>query len=286
MLIRARPLLGTLVEIRAAGGNAASVSRAITAAFDVIAEVHRLMSFHEPDSDVSRLNRLAHREAVQVDAQTWEVLACALELSRGSGGLFDCAIAPRLVRLGYLPRTPGVESGVDASSAHIELLAGHRVRFLKPLAIDLGGIAKGYAVDQAIRRLQNHGIGTACVNAGGDLRVLGDRNWPVLIRLPAAPRRAFLPVTIRQQALATTAHYFTARVENDRVVTPLIDPRTGRCRTENHNVSVAAPSCMLADALTKVVWLSGDAWHPLLARHRARAIVLPGEREGGCAGAA
>jgi thiamine biosynthesis lipoprotein len=271
MLLRARPLLGTLVEIRVTAENTESSLRAISAAFDAIARVHQLMSFHEASSDVSRMNRLARLEPVKIDARTWEVMVCALRLSRQSKGIFDCTIAPRLVQLGYLPG--GFDVHADATHAHVELLDGHRVRFLKPLAVDLGGIAKGYAVDQAIKQLLMHGIESACVNAGGDLRVIGDRDWPVAIRMPADPHRVFSSIRIRDEALATTANYFASRVENGRAIGPLIDPRTSACRTEAQSVSVIAPTCMLADALTKVVWLSDDHEHPLLSCYGARAII-------------
>ena len=102
---RARPLLGTLVEIRVRG-ESARAGAAVERAFEAIARVHALMSFHEADSDVSRLNRLAHREAVGVDPHTFAVLEDAERLARASGGAFDIAIAPALVRLGFLPAGP------------------------------------------------------------------------------------------------------------------------------------------------------------------------------------
>ncbi|HTT07268.1 MAG TPA: FAD:protein FMN transferase [Gammaproteobacteria bacterium] len=273
MLVRARPLLGTIVEIRAAGRDAESGSRAVTAAFEAIAQVHQLMSFHEPESDVSRMNRFAHRETVKVDPRTWEVLTCALQLSRQSKGLFDCTIASRLMQLGYLPAVPGLYANDDVTYADLELLDDYRVHFLRPLTIDLGGIAKGYAVDRAIKQLQMHGIEAACVNAGGDLRVIGDRDWPVGIRLPDDPRRAFSAIKIRDEAVATTANYFSTRIKNGVTISPLIDRRTGMCRVEDQSVSVIAHSCMLADALTKIVWLSDNHEHPLLSRYGARAIM-------------
>lgn len=273
MLVRARPLLGTIVEVRVVAESAACAWRAADAAFEAVARVHRLMSFHETGSDVSHINRSAHLKPAKVDPQTWKVLACALALSRESHGLFDCTVASRLMQLGYLPKGPQLSENADATRVHVELLEDHRVRFLKPLAVDLGGIAKGYAVDQAIDQLRRYNINAACVNAGGDLRVIGDRDWPVSIRSPADPYRTFFPLTLHDEALATTANYFAARVESGKVISPLIDPRTGACRTEDHSVSIIAPSCMLADALTKIVWLSNDPEHPLLSRYRARAIL-------------
>ena len=100
---RARPLLGTFVEITAVGTPAPAIDAAIDAAFETIEIVHRLMSFHEAESDVSRLNRDAATHPVRVHRWTYEVLAAALALQRCSDGLFDVTVAPILHRLGVLP---------------------------------------------------------------------------------------------------------------------------------------------------------------------------------------
>ena len=91
---RARPLLGTIVEIVAGGAAASKLDEPVDAAFDAIAQVHRLMSFHDSKSDVSRLNREAFDRDVAVHAWTYRVLSTALEIHRYSGGLFDITVAP------------------------------------------------------------------------------------------------------------------------------------------------------------------------------------------------
>src|ERR1700757_4753018 len=108
-LRRARPLLGTFVEITASGTGATDVELAIGAAFDAVERVHRLMSFHDPASDVSRLNREANAGAVAVDPWTFEVLTTAQDLHGRSGGAFDIAVAPVLQRMGLLPAVESEE---------------------------------------------------------------------------------------------------------------------------------------------------------------------------------
>src|SRR5262245_61465476 len=120
---RARPLLGTLVEIRVAAGGE---PRAVERAFDAVERVERLMSIHDPQSELSAVNRSAHRSPVAVDAWTFDVFRLALELHRRSAGAFDCAA----------PLSAGV------SSADIALSAPGRVYFRRPLRVDFGGIAK------------------------------------------------------------------------------------------------------------------------------------------------
>src|SRR5215510_7791270 len=101
---RARPALGTFVEITARGDNDAKLHAAIDRAFNAIARVERQMSFHQPDSDVSRINREAFQRKVAVDPWTWQVLRASQKLSRETDGIFDITVARTLMQWKYLPR--------------------------------------------------------------------------------------------------------------------------------------------------------------------------------------
>src|ERR1700730_4713413 len=114
---RARPLLGTFVEIAVAGATIPAMQAAVEAAFAAVATVHRLMSFHEATSDVSRLNRDAWSGAIPVHEWTYQVLDTALDLNRRSDGMFDVAVAPALQKLGLLPGTPAL--GFSAPSPRL-----------------------------------------------------------------------------------------------------------------------------------------------------------------------
>ena len=141
-------MLGTFVEIQAFGTNAVELEDAIEAAFLAIAHVQRLMSFHDPESEVSRMNRDACYKRVCVHPWTWRVLKSAQEFSRNTDGIFDITMAGQLVKWNYLPRY-GARFG-RGSWRDIILEADGRVRFRRPLLIDFGGIAKGFAVDRAV----------------------------------------------------------------------------------------------------------------------------------------
>jgi FAD:protein FMN transferase len=249
---RARPLLGTLVEIRvAAAGPQAPLHAVIDAAFAAVEQVHRLMSFHETASDVSALNREALHRPLRVDAQTWTVLAAARRLSQLSEGAFDIGIGTRLQDWGYLPPGPGPIPS-EGNWTDIELLDDARVRFHRPLRIDLGGIAKGYAVDCAIAVLREAGIEDALVNAGGDLYVLGSPQQ-VHLRHPQNPAYSAHTLSLCNEALATSANYYSRRASASGEVSPLLDPRSRQPWLGDASVSVRAADCMSADALTKVV---------------------------------
>ena len=270
---RARPLLGTLVEIGARGASAQAVDAAIERAFAAVQTIHDLMSYHDPASDVSRLNR-AGADCVAVHPHTWDVLALARDVAEASGGRFDVSIAPELVRHGYLPRHAGfARPAPGATWRHIELLPGDRVRLACPLHLDLGGIAKGYAVDCAIRVLQDAGMETGRVNAGGDLRLFGAAA-PIHVRHPHAATRLLPLCQLEDSAVATSATYYAARQADGRAVSPLIDAATRQPCAGGRSVSVLAERCAVADALTKVVYADPAAALAALQHFGAHAIVL------------
>jgi thiamine biosynthesis lipoprotein len=256
--------MGTLVEVRVTGHEAV-VEAAVEAALQAVARVDRLMSFHDPASDLSRLNRHAAQDAQVVDPWTWVVLRHAMRLSAASVGIFDATVAPLLVRQGLLPGE--IDTGTGADWRSVTLLPGRRVRFDRPLQLDLGGIAKGFAVDCAIHALRRAGCALGVVNAGGDLRRFGEGIEPVHLRREDGLVKV---AELRRGAIATSAPH---RVRDDRLGQPLgavFDPRTGKQWESGGAVMVAAPTCIVADALTKVAALSGPSSAPLLAKFGAR----------------
>lgn len=260
-----RPAMGTLVHVAASGPAA---QQSIEAAFAAIELVDRLMSFHDPQSELSRLNREAAHQPQSVHPWTWAVLRRALVLFEASAGLFDITVAPLLVKQGLLPGVAdtALEYG---GSRDIVLMPECKVFFERPLLIDLGGIAKGFAIDLAIHALRRGGCTEAAVNAGGDLRRFGPFARPVHLRR----REGLMKVAeLRCGAIATSAPH---AVHPDRLAQPLgsiFDPHSRQAWNAAGAVMVAAPSCVMADALTKVAALAGPSSAPLLARFGAKAL--------------
>jgi FAD:protein FMN transferase len=275
---RCRPLLGTLVEISAAGLEESELNAAVGAAFAAIERVQKLMSVHAADSELSVVNGHAARRCVPVSPETFEVLGRADRLAAESHGAFDYAVAPLLARWDLLPAS--LERKTTGSWRDVRLLPGRRVRFLQPLALDLGGIAKGFAVDQATETLRKCRVRAARVNAGGDLRVFGAQPSLIHLRHPAMPGTFMERISVRDAALATSSPCFTEKVWRDpcrrrRVrVSHLVDPFRQTAVTGAVSVTVRAQECWLADALTKVVLNAPRLAPELLARHRAEAFVL------------
>ena len=274
---RARPLLGTFVEIEAAGPVKSDINAAIDAAFEAVAGVHRLMSFHEPDSDVSRLNREASVRPVSVHAWTFQVLEAAVEMHRRSNGIFDISVAPALQTMGLLPQVND-DAPVDENARPldaIQLLEGQRVRFRDGnVRIDLGGIAKGFAVDRALEILRGFSAASGLVNAGGDLAAFGPEPQTIHIRHPRDPRRLICSVEVTGQALASTARRFDPLQSADTTESAIIDPSNGKLTHLIDGATVRASSCMIADALTKIVMIAGTDATELLEHYNASALLI------------
>jgi thiamine biosynthesis lipoprotein len=268
-LQRARPHLGTIVSIGIRGMSRAAAMHAFDSGFAAVATVHRLMSFHERGSDVDRLNCHALEGPVEVSPWTMQVLRCALQLAAQSDGAFDIAVARELVASGLLPRPRSRrDAEPDACWRDIELI-GNEVRFHRPLWIDLGGIAKGFAVDRALASIPMETNARVCVNAGGDLRVRGPGMQPVWLRV--APSDGLAPVMMIQDgSIASSSGMETNAAAHVH----------GAHRTpmgKDCFVSVLTDVCMLADALTKIVMAMPADADPILRSYAATAHLYRGQ---------
>ncbi len=279
---RCRPLLGTFVEITATHSNIKGTQRALGAAFGAIERVERLMSFHHCKSEVSKLNRLAARRPVRISPETFYVLKAAKKLYNRSCGVFDITIARQLVRWRLLPRHSFFshrENG--ANTGDILLLPGNRVFFSRPLQIDLGGIAKGFAVDCAIAAMKKNGATGGLVNAGGDIRCFGKKKYALCLRHPTVPGAFLRFPPLCRAAFATSANSYQERKRRvGRVVCAHVDGRTRQPLLRPYSVSVRAPSCLLADALTKIVLALEEKAAALLSELNAEAFIVRSGKSG------
>jgi len=270
-LRRARPLLGTIVEIGARGRGA---SAGIEAAFREVETIHQLMSFHESSSDISRVNRATPGGIVRINRRTHEVLAYAQLMSRLSAGAFDITVGGKLTEENVLPNPVEAQTfDSNASFRDIVLLPNQCIALTRRAWIDVGGIAKGYAVDRAVMMLKQFGVVSGTVNAGGDLFVFGAAQ-PVHIRHPEDPGLKFPLGKILNSAVASSSGCFSAREEIHAVNDPLIDPRRNRRVNWRFSVTVIASRCIVADALTKVVRLAIRQAPRILSQFGARALII------------
>mgnify|MGYP000175542765 CR=1 FL=1 len=197
---RMKPLLGTFVEVGAQAVSATLLAPAIAAAFEALERVQQRMSFHAPDSELTRLNQ-SEGAWVPLSRETVRVLRLARATMLASGGLFDPTVGGLLIRHGALP-DHGAGTPLDRGEAFDMQLALDSARLLRPVRLTLDGLAKGHAVDQAIHALRAWGVEGGWVNAGGDLRVFGVASLPVQQRTFGGQLRAL--GTLREAAMASS----------------------------------------------------------------------------------
>jgi thiamine biosynthesis lipoprotein len=261
-LKRMRPLLGTYVEIGAQSAQS-ELASAIDAAFEAIQEVQSLLSFHDAGSDLSRLNA-AHGEEVILRPLSLRMMRLAKAMTRVSGGRFNCTVGGALVRKGVLP-DHGIKNYLDSGNAGDIELRGNKVRLCRPVLLTLDGIAKGYAVDCAIKVLQRHGVAAGWVNAGGDLRVYGDLVLPVQRREMNGEFSAL--GGLRNAAMATSCVRETPDVDFPAwIVGDLHVPASGVW-------SVLARTAWRADALAKVAGVASENEREALIRDLGGKLI-------------
>ena len=264
---REEAIMGTRVEVQLWSEDPQAAVEAIDA---VMAEMHRtdaLMSTYKPESQLSQVNAHAYERPVQVDADIIDVVQKSLEYSRLSDGVFDVTYAS----VGYLydyrkhqhPTDAQIAAalpGVDYRQVLIDPEA-RTIRFLKPgMRIDLGGIAKGWAVDRGIEILRQRGIQHAMVNAGGDTALLGDRlgkPWVVGIRDPRKAGAVVARIPLQDEAISTSGDYERYFEENGKRYHHIIVPGTGKSPDAVRSVTVIGANATRTDGLTKTVFILG-----------------------------
>lgn len=273
-------IMGTAIQVDLWAETATQAQDAVNA---VMAEMHRIdhaMSPHRPDSELSRINRDAARTAVPLSPEMERLIARALVFSELSDGAFDIsyAAAGRLYdyRAGVAPDAYTLQAAC-ALVNHRQLLLDRQagtLRFGQPgMRIDLGGFAKGHAVDNACGILQGLGIRHAMVAAGGDSRLLGDkrgRPWNMAIRDPRRPGELVAVLPLQDVSISTSGDYERYFERGGVRHHHVLDPRTGRSPHGIHSVTILADDGLTCEALSKTVFVLG------LTRGMALIESLPG----------
>jgi FAD:protein FMN transferase len=259
-LRRSQPLLGTFVTVTIFTADREAGQHAINEAFAEFRQVDALMSIHRPESEISQVNAKAWHNPVVVSPQLFQVLAAGQEIARQTDGAFDMTVGPLVQLWGFLWKQYRLPTEAELKEVlprvgyqQVELNPATRtVRFLREgISLDLGGIAKGYAVDRAIERLQQLGIDAAMVKAGGDLRVIGlppeQSGWEVQLEDPRKQGKRTM-LQLKPGALSTSGNYENYFVVNGHRYSHILDPRTGLPIQNIAACTLLASTCMASDA--------------------------------------
>lgn len=244
-------------------------AKAETLIRDVQAEferINQLMSPYIESSELSQLNRHAANAPVTVSAEFYQLLQQAKHISSLSNGAFDVTFASVGFYYDYRAHKKPDAAQLQHSRQYvnyrsIELLANNQVRFAQPgVKIDLGGIAKGYAVERCIALLANAGILHAQLTAGGDSRLLGDkrgRPWLVGIKHPRQDDKYAAELPLQDSAISTSGDYERFFIEDGVRYHHIIDPKTGLSASGLFSVSVLGADTTQTDALSTTLFVLG-----------------------------
>lgn len=260
--------MGTVIEITLIDDDEEAASKAALQAFQEIKRIEILMSRFLGSSDVTRINRSAGVEWVKVSPETAEVIKKAKEISELSEGGFDITVGPltelwRKAREKKIPPpAEEVKEKLDlVNFKNIEMDQERRV-FLKKrdMAIDLGGIAKGYGVDRAFDVLRSLGYKKLIVNAGGDLRAGGlkdNQPWSIGIQNPRESEKMLTRISVSNMAVATSGDYERFFIYEGKRYHHIFNPKNGFPTEGCQSVTIVAKDCIRADALATAIFVLG-----------------------------
>jgi FAD:protein FMN transferase len=266
-LAREQAIMGTSIRVELWSEEPDTGAAAVSA---VLSEMHRIdaaMSPFKPDSELSRINREAAQRALPVTQELFDLIERSIAFSQISDGAFDITFASVGQLYDYRARSkPNAEQLAIARSAigYRNLVLDQRartVRFARAgMRIDLGGFAKGYAVDNGAAILRRHGIAHGIVTAGGDSHIVGDRRgrpWAIGVRDPRRQGEVVAILPLEDAALSTSGDY-ERFFETDGVrFHHVIDPKTGKSPSHVQSVTVVARDGLTTEAFSKCVFVMG-----------------------------
>ncbi|MHC5061074.1 MAG: FAD:protein FMN transferase [Planctomycetota bacterium] len=266
-----RIVMGTFANITAVAEDLKTARASVEAAFGRLKRVDEMMSDYIADSQLSQVNRQAYEGPVHVDDDLFEVLHLADEYSRKTDGAFDVTVGPvvalwrRAQEGGELPTE--IELARASAKVGFDKLVldaqNKTVRFaVDRMRLDLGAIAKGYAIDLAIEAMQKTGAVGGVIDVGGDVRCFGspsdkNENWLIGLQDPTADGRLLLVLKLHDMAVATSGGYRRFAEAQGKQYSHIINPRAGSAADELISVSVVARTATAADALATAVSVMG-----------------------------
>ncbi len=264
-----RYMMGTSVLVQASGGDAATRGEAIEEAYAAIAEVDRLMSNYRNDSELSAINRGAADAPVHASDPMLSVLEAAEIVSARSNGAFDVTVGPLVKLWGFFDKKPHLPT--PAELAAMRSVVGYKMLVIDPAAktvrfkqrgmeIDLGGIAKGFAVELAAGALKRRGL-SGLIDAGGNQYLVGlppgKPFWTIGVRDPKTRDGILGTLDLKGGSVSTSADYENFLTVNGKTYGHILDPRTLQPSESALGATIVSPDGTMADAMSKVAFILG-----------------------------
>ena len=263
----ARPMMGTEISVTLWSDDAESGQAALEAVYLEAGRIDRLMSTYKDDSEISDINRHAADSRQDVSAELYALIRRSVEISELTQGAFDITYESVGQHFDFRNRQwPDDETlAVELQNIDFRFLQldhdSRSIRFAQPgVRINLGGIAKGYVVEQGVDILRARGISNAIVTAGGDSRLLGDRRgrpWMVGIRDPREEGEVAISIPLADEAVSTSGDYERYFDEDGVRYHHILHPQTGMPASGVHSATVFGPDGVTTDALSTSVFVMG-----------------------------
>ena len=284
-------VMGTYASIIVYGESEELANSAITAAWEEILRLQDIFNPHAVESEVNLLNDNASRSPVVVSGDLYDVIKNSVWASKVTNGLFDITIDPLMELYGEfkikdgqsLPDSLDVKKALSfVGSDYLRLEAdSKKISFTKDgVSIDLGGVAKGYAVDKAVGVLKTHGILTGLVNIGGNMYGFGSKEWKIGVQHPRDNENIIDVLSLKNEGVATSGDYERFYISNNLRVHHIINPRNGYSSTANIGVTVIAENAFKADMFsTGLFIMNSDESRDIVIKNKLKVVLIE-EREG------
>ena len=260
-------IMGTQIAVEFWDEDTQHAAQCAEQVFSEMRRIDALMSPYKPNSELSRINQQAAGQAIQISEEMFSLLKKSLYMSQLSDGAFDITFSSvghlYNYREGIKPSEQEIQQSLEAINFRHVLLdeANRSVRFARPgVRVDLGGIAKGYAVDNGIAILARCGIKGGLVSAGGDSRILGDRGnrpWMMGVRHPRKKDAVAVVLPLSNTAISTSGDYERFFIEDGKRYHHIISPRTGKSVSTTWSATVIGPDATTTDVLSTTLFVLG-----------------------------
>lgn len=297
-----RVVMGTIAHIIAIAPDQHTANKSIEAAFEQLRNIETLMSYHRDDSELANVNRNAYKSPVKISSQTFDIIQKSIEFSKLSEGAFDVTVGP----LVDLWKSAGESNSVPTQAQLDEARAkvGYEKLILdanektiqfaaEGMRIDLGGIAKGYAVDKAVEAMVNCGASGGLVDAGGNIRCFGapsqgKKYWliglqdpneagsdiDILAQAGIQTSEPLLILQLTDAAVATSGHYRRFALIQGKKYSHIIDTKTGYSSDKLASATIIARDATTADALSKIIVMGAEKGLSLIEKLPETEAIL------------
>lgn len=269
------PVMGTRASM-VFYGERTGVDRALGAVRDTFLEIEKIGSLYDPGSELAKLNAMAAIEPFTCSPILWEIIAAARQAHEFSDGAFDISAKPLMDLWGFYRRRGDQPPTAREIAAAVELVGLEKVVFdddrksvffpKAGMALDLGGIAKGYAVDRAAAEAQAFGVRQGIIDLGGNIRVLpqpppGRENYRIGVRNPGRTEEVLeVELPMLNNSVATSGSYERFVILGGRKYSHILDPDSGMPVPGDHGATVVTPLALDADTLSTACFIKGPAW--------------------------